>query len=72
MVEFRGIEFRRVDNRLMALKLVQLGLSGLAMFGPDREVAPTERSAAQAGGPGRAGELPADHAGQLRHAGRAP
>jgi hypothetical protein len=27
-----------VDNRLMALKLVQLGLSGVAMFGPDREV----------------------------------
>ncbi len=38
MIEFRGIEFRRVDNRLMALKLVQVGLSGVAMFGPDREV----------------------------------
>ena len=38
MIEFRGIEFRRVDNRLMALKLVQLGLSGVAMFGPDGEV----------------------------------
>jgi hypothetical protein len=38
MIEFRGIEFRRVDNRLMALELVQLGLSGVAMFGPDREV----------------------------------
>jgi hypothetical protein len=38
MVEFRGIEFRRVDNRLMALELVQLGLSGVAMFGPDRAV----------------------------------
>jgi hypothetical protein len=38
LIEFRGIEFRRVDNRLMALKLVQLGLSGVAMFGPDREV----------------------------------
>jgi len=25
-------------TRLMALKLVQLGLSGVAMFGPDREV----------------------------------
>jgi hypothetical protein len=35
MIQFRGIEFRRVDNRLMALKLVQLGLSGVAMFGPD-------------------------------------
>jgi hypothetical protein len=38
MIQFRGIEFRRVDNRLMALKLVQLGLSGVAMFGPDGEV----------------------------------
>jgi hypothetical protein len=27
-----------VDNRLMALKLVQVGLSGAAMFGPDRQV----------------------------------
>jgi len=38
MIQFRGIEFRNVDNRVMALKLVQLGLSGAAMFGPDREV----------------------------------
>src|SRR5580698_7165273 len=38
MIQFRGIEFRRVDNRLMALKLVQVGLSGVAMFGADREV----------------------------------
>jgi hypothetical protein len=38
MIELRGIEFRSVDNRLMALKLVQVGLSGAAMFGPDREV----------------------------------
>ena len=38
MIHFQGIEFRRVDNRLMALKLVQLGLSGVAMFGPDGEV----------------------------------
>lgn len=35
MVEFSGIEFRYVDNRVMSLKLVQLGLSGAAMFGPD-------------------------------------
>lgn len=38
MVEMKGIEFRTVDNRLIALKLVQLGLSGAAMFGPTREV----------------------------------
>jgi len=34
MVEFSGIEFRHVDNRVMSLKLVQLGLSGAAIFGP--------------------------------------
>jgi hypothetical protein len=38
MIEFNGIEFRYVDNRIMALKLVQLGLSGAAMFGPKGEV----------------------------------
>jgi hypothetical protein len=38
MISFRGIEFRHVDNRLMALRLVQLGLSGVAMFGSDGEV----------------------------------
>jgi hypothetical protein len=38
MFELSGIEFRNVDNRIMALKLVQLGLSGAAMFGPNREV----------------------------------
>ena len=36
--DLSGIEFRNVDNRVMALKLVQLGLSGAAMFGPNREV----------------------------------
>jgi hypothetical protein len=38
LLEVSGIEFRNVDNRIMALKLVQLGLSGAAMFGPNREV----------------------------------
>jgi hypothetical protein len=38
MIQFSGIEFRSVDNRLMALKLVQVGLSGAAMFGPDGQV----------------------------------
>ncbi len=38
MIDFSGIEFRRVDNRVMSLKLVQLGLSGAAMFGPSGEV----------------------------------
>jgi hypothetical protein len=38
MIEFSGIEFRHVDNRVMSLNLVQLGLSGAAMFGPTGEV----------------------------------
>src|ERR1700722_18802740 len=38
MIEFSGIEFRHVDNRVMSLHLVQLGLSGAAMFGPSGEV----------------------------------
>src|SRR6202007_1302682 len=38
LIDFKGIEFRYVDNRIMSLKLVQLGLSGAAMFAPDREV----------------------------------
>ena len=38
MIEFSGIEFRYVDNRIMALKLVQLGLSGAAMFGPRGDI----------------------------------
>jgi hypothetical protein len=38
MIELSGIEFRHVDNRVMSLKLVQLGLSGAAMFGPSGDV----------------------------------
>ena len=38
MIEFSGIEFRMVDNRLMSLKLVELGLSGAAMFGANHAV----------------------------------
>src|SRR5919202_3750382 len=38
MIEMKGIEFRGVDNRLLALQLVTLGLSGAAMFAPDRQV----------------------------------
>ncbi len=38
MIEFTGIEFRHVDNRLMSLKLVQIGLTNAAMFGPGGKV----------------------------------
>ena len=59
MIEFNGIEFRYVDNRVMALKLVQLGLSGAAMFGRESRGAPAVRGAVQEGGAGRARQLPA-------------
>jgi len=43
MIELSGIEFRHVDNRLMSLKLVELGLSPAAMFDSKGEVLqPTE------------------------------
>lgn len=35
MVHFSGPSFERVDHRLVSLHLVQLGLSGAAMFAPD-------------------------------------
>ena len=38
MIEFSGIAFRYVDNRLMSLKLVELGLSGAAMFAANGDV----------------------------------
>jgi hypothetical protein len=38
MIEFSGIAFRHVDNRVMSLKLVQLGLSNAAMFSANGEV----------------------------------
>ncbi|WP_231742032.1 TonB-dependent receptor [Stieleria varia] len=38
MIEFSGIAFRNVDSRLMSLKLVELGLSGAAMFASDGTV----------------------------------
>jgi len=38
MIEFSGIAFRHVDNRVMSLRLVQLGLSNAAMFSANGEV----------------------------------
>ncbi len=38
MIEFSGIAFRNVDNRVMSLRLVQLGLSNAAMFSAAGEV----------------------------------
>jgi hypothetical protein len=38
MIELSGTAFGEVDNRLMSMKLVQLGLSGAAMFDPSGAV----------------------------------
>lgn len=38
MVEFSGIAFRHVDNRLISLKLVQIGLTDAAMFSATGDV----------------------------------
>lgn len=38
VIEFSGIAFRHVDNRIMSLRLVQLGLSSAAMFSAKGEV----------------------------------
>ncbi len=38
MIKFSGPDFHYIDNRLMALQLVQLGLSDAAMFTADGEV----------------------------------
>jgi hypothetical protein len=38
LIEFSGIGFRAVDNRLMSLSLVRHRLSKAAMFGPDGKV----------------------------------
>lgn len=38
MVEFSGHAFAGVDNRIMSLRLVQLGLTGAAMFSADGQV----------------------------------
>ena len=56
MLEFSGIEFRNVDNRLMALKLVQVGLSGAASSAQPRGAA-TVRCVAQESCAGRARQL---------------
>jgi len=38
LIDFSGIGFRAIDNRLMSLALVQKGLSKAAMFGADGKV----------------------------------
>src|SRR5690606_14932877 len=38
MVSFKGPSFAKVNNRLMSLKLVELGLTNAVMFGTNGEV----------------------------------
>jgi hypothetical protein len=38
MIEFSGEAFAKVDNRVMSLRLVQLGMTGAAMFAADGSV----------------------------------
>jgi hypothetical protein len=38
LIDFSGDEFRAVDNRVMSLRLVQLGLTGAAMFSASGKV----------------------------------
>lgn len=38
MIEFSGIAFRHVDNRVMSLRLVQMGLTNAAMFSANGDV----------------------------------
>jgi hypothetical protein len=38
LIEFSGPELEHIDNRVMSLRLVQLGLTGAAMFAADGEV----------------------------------
>jgi hypothetical protein len=38
LIELSGPEFGHIDNRVMSLRLVQLGLTGAAMFSADGEV----------------------------------
>ena len=43
MIDFSGVEFQQIDNRVLALKLVQLGFTQAAMFSADgRSVQPAE------------------------------
>jgi hypothetical protein len=37
LIEFSGPDFDQIDNRVMSLRLVQLGLTGAAMFSADGE-----------------------------------
>ncbi len=68
MIEFSGIAFRHVDNRVMSLRLVQLGLSSAAMFSANGRSAAAFRGAVQKADPGRARQLPPGDARERRHA----
>ena len=58
MIEFSGIEFRAVDNRLMALQAGAARAERRGDVRPGRRGAAAHRGAAQEGDPGRARQLP--------------
>ncbi len=73
IIKFTGPDFHYVDNRLMALQLVEQGLSDAAMFTADGEVVRADDTALQESGARRARLLPAadqHDAGHSRHAPR--
>ncbi len=70
MIEFSGIAFREVDNRVMSLRLVQLGLSDAAMFSAKGEVLQPSEVLHKKADPRRARQLPPRDARQRRHAPR--
>src|SRR4029079_4560355 len=76
MIEFSGIEFRQVDNRLMSMKLVQVGLSGAAMFAPDGTVLSARSRTLTGFRPSREGlrraSPPTPDAVQIQNADRVP
>ena len=72
MVEFSGIEFRHVDNRVMSLKLVQLGPERRGHLRAVRRGAAALGTPAQARDAGGARQLPPRHQGQHGHGALAP
>lgn len=59
MIEFRGKEFASVDNRLLALQLVEKGLTNAAMFMPDGRIVQPADALYK-----RASSWSADHSGR--------
>jgi len=68
MIKFAGPAFAGIDHRLMALQLVERGLTEAAMFTATGEVVQALRSAPRKADPGGARKLPARHQAHARSA----